>query len=121
MNDAIKKETIEAFNLMWDELPHVVFLLKKSREVIAVNKTAKAYGINPGIKCYELTGKTKVCDACKANAALKECTAMRHTGYEEKVGMVMDTYWLPIAGEKDLYVHFSIDITEFAKPEMFPE
>jgi hypothetical protein len=33
---------------------------------------------------------------------------------------VNNSFWLPMVGEKDLFVHVVIDISEYAKAELFP-
>jgi hypothetical protein len=30
----------------------------------------------------------------------------------------LDGYWVPVTGEKDIYVHFGNDITEYVRPEL---
>ncbi|HXE97024.1 MAG TPA: hypothetical protein VN642_11495 [Dongiaceae bacterium] len=37
------------------------------------------------------------------------------------MGVVLDSYWIPLAGSEDIYIHFSIDITEFAADRLMPE
>lgn len=34
--------------------------------------------------------------------------------------MVVDGYWVLLAGEPDIYLHFFADITEYATERMFP-
>lgn len=57
----------------------------------------------------------------RANKALREQAGVRAVGYIEHMGVVLDTYWIPLAGAEDLYVHFGIDITEFAADRLFPK
>ena len=116
----IKPEIIKAFYLTWDAFPFVVMLLKKSRTIVAVNKLARDLGITPGMKCYELTGIKESHKECLANAALEEGVTKRTVAYNDLFRQVLDTYWVPVQGEKDLYIHFNIDISEYAKPELFP-
>jgi hypothetical protein len=111
----------EAFHLMWDPFPFIVMLIQKDRTIIDVNASAKAMGINPGVKCFQLSGESKVHANCLANQALKEKQARRQTAYNEAFKCVYDSYWLPIAGHDDLYVHFGIDITEHANPARYPQ
>jgi len=113
-------DLIKAFHMMWDAFPFVVILLKKDRSIIAVNKLARDLGIQPGMKCYELTGLNESHKTCLANAALAEGITKRSVAYFEPFKQVLDTYWIPVSGEKDIYIHFNIDITQYAKPELFP-
>jgi len=106
--------------MMWDAFPFVVMLLKKNRTIVALNRLAIDLGIQPGMKCYELTGVNEPHKECLANAALEEGITKRTVAYIDLFKQVMDTYWVPVKGEKDLYIHFNIDITEYAKPELFP-
>lgn len=101
-------KTIEAFHIMWDNFPHVVLLLKKSREIVASNKSAEKYGFLRGKKCYEVAGKTEIHAGCKANAALEENSAQRSVRYNKEANRVSDAYWLPVSVENDLYLHFTI-------------
>ncbi len=109
-NSGVSDGTIEAFHMMWDMFPHPGFLLKKNRDIVAVNKLAKERGVRTGGKCFQLTGKTEIHEGCKANKALEEGVAQRAVSYREGTSRVMDAYWLPVLTEKDLYVHFAIDI-----------
>jgi len=119
-NNGVNPKTIKAFNMMWGAFPSPVMMLRKNRDIVALNKLAKDYGIQTGGKCYQLTGETEAHEGCMANQALSEGVAMRSVSYANMVQQVQDSYWVPVQGEKDLYVHFGIDITEYAKPELFP-
>jgi hypothetical protein len=111
-----------AFHLTWDTFPTLVMLLGKDRTIRDVNAHGKNLGIVPGvIKCFELTGQSEVCGGCLANLALKESAAQRIVAYLKGLKGVYDTYWLPISGQNDLYIHYSTDISEHANPELFPK
>ena len=99
---------VEAFHMMWDHFPQAVLLLKKSREIVAANKWAMEHGFLPGKKCYEVVGQNEVHAGCKANKALHSGEFERSTSFDRARGRVTDAYWLPIAGEKDLYLHFTV-------------
>jgi hypothetical protein len=32
----------------------------------------------------------------------------------------MDAYWIPLAGAEDLYIHYAVDITEYAADRLIP-
>ncbi len=101
-------KVVEAFHMMWDSFPHSVMLLKKSREIVAVNKAGAERGVRPGAKCYELAGKTEIHAGCKANTALEENTAQRSVSYGKESKRITDAYWLPVSKEHQLYLHFAI-------------
>ena len=116
----IDQSTIDAFHKMWDTFPSMVMLLKKDRTILALNKVGRDLGIEPCIKCYQMAGRKGIHEGCKADLALGAGDAERSVSYIEKTKKVLDSYWLPITGEKDVYIHFATDITEYAKKEMFP-
>jgi hypothetical protein len=103
-------QVVEAFHMMWDNFPHVVLLLKKSREIVATNKEGTKRGFLPGAKCYEVAGKTEIHATCRANVALEENTAQRSVNYNKAANRVTDAYWLPVSPETGLYVHFAVYI-----------
>lgn len=113
------EEHIRNFHLQWDHFPFAAMLIRKDRTILAANSAALESGIAEGIRCCDL-GKKEAHQACLANCALQEKSAKRLTGYSADYGMVLDSYWVPVVGEDDLYLHFSIDITEYAAPRMFP-
>ncbi len=119
LNSDVNPEALKAFGMMWDYFPAVVMLLRKSRTVVALNKMARDAGIELGTKCYQLTGDTCIHEGCSGNSALEEGVGKRSVSYYAAANLVLDSYWVPVLGEKDLYVHFGIDITEYAKPELF--
>ena len=44
--------------------------------------------------------------------ALQEQAAKRTVAYVEYQGKVLDSYWVPLAGVDDIFLHFSIDISD---------
>ncbi|GAB6096077.1 hypothetical protein JCM14469_23300 [Desulfatiferula olefinivorans] len=122
MNQNPSVETlIESFDLMWGKHPGVVMLIGKNRDILAFNQTGKALGLTPGIKCFSLTGGTKICSHCQANQALDKKEAIRAAAWSDPLNAVIDGYWIPVAGRNDVYVHFGNDISAYAAPSMFPE
>jgi hypothetical protein len=103
---------------MWNLFPATVLLVTKDRTVQACNQSATERGFRLGMKCFQLSSDG-VHNHCKANAALAEGVAQRTVVYSPVAKKVNNSYWLPLAGEKDLFVHVVIDITEYAKPELF--
>ena len=44
------EQIVESFYAMWDNFPESVMLIKKSREIIAVNLKAAEFNLKPGSK-----------------------------------------------------------------------
>lgn len=113
----VKPATIASFKTMWNRYPQAVVLLNKSRDVLAVNKFAEGLGIPAGGKCFAFSGRDNICAGCKGNAALHKSTTMRDVSYSEALGQCLDTYWIPVEGEDDVFVHFGNDISEYVRSE----
>jgi len=116
---AISAELDKNFHLFWDNYPFPVMLVRKDRTIVALNKVATALGCLPGTRCVDIGKKEDHC-GCLANQALQEQEAKRVVAYQGTYAMVLDSYWIPLAGVDDLYLHFSADITEYAAERMFP-
>jgi len=41
--------------------------------------------------------------------------------YFDFTGTVLDTYWIPLAGSDELFVHYGADITEWASVKLLPQ
>lgn len=108
------------FHLFCDNFPFPVMLTHKDRTILAVNKTGEEQGYPTGVRCSDL-GKKEHHKICSANQALSENTAKRVVAYIDFRKAVLDTYWIPLAGSSDLFLHFSPDITEWAKESMIPQ
>jgi len=119
MNE-VKQDVLDSFQTMWGLFPEPVLLLHASRKILARNKVAEALGIPAGVPCHSLHGREKACAGCLADKALKRGEALRHTSWSPLARKFMDTFWCPVEGEKDIYVHFGNDITEFVKAELLP-
>jgi hypothetical protein len=118
IKSAVNPDILNAFHLMWDVFPSTVLLLTRDRTIQACNQSATERGFRPGMKCFQLSSDG-VHKHCKANAALEEGVAQRTVVYSPATQKVNNSYWLPFRGEKDLFVHVVIDITQYAKPELF--
>lgn len=116
----ISEELIRNFHIFWDNYPFPVMLVYKDRTILDINHAGVAAGCVSGTRCVD-TGKREDHAGCLANQALKEGTAKRVVAYAENMGMVIDGYWVPLAGEQDIYLHFFADITEYAADRMFPK
>lgn len=118
-NIEISEELSRNFHVFWDNFPFPVMLVYKDRTIIDRNKAGEDMGCVPGTRCSD-SGKKEDHRGCLANQALQEQTAKRVVAYAENLGMVVDGYWVPLAGEPDIYLHFFADITEYAAEHMFP-
>jgi hypothetical protein len=119
-NKEISDEIRRNFHLFWDNFPAAVMLIHKDRTIIEVNKAAHTVGYPVGLRCADM-GEKKHHAGCKANLALREQTGIREVGYYDFLGQVLDSYWIPLAGSEDLYVHFGIDITAYASDRLLPQ
>lgn len=116
----ISDETRTNFHLFCDNFPFPVMLVHKDRTIVAVNKTGEKVGYPTGIRCVDM-GKKEHHQGCLANQALAEQTAKRVVGYFDFANAVLDSYWIPLAGSKELYLHFAADITQWAKDSLLPK
>jgi hypothetical protein len=121
VNSGINPDILKSFHLMWDSFPSPATLLKKDRTVVACNPAAVQRGFVLGGKCFHISGDKSVHKHCRANEALRDGAAQRSVVYSPGRQTVSDSYWLPVPGEKDLFVHTVINITQYAKPELFHE
>jgi len=119
MSVEVSDEIRRNFHLFWDNFPFPVMLLHKDRTIVATNAAAQAVGLPLGRRCIEM-GEKKHHAGCLAALALKEQTGKRQVAYIEHMNVVLDSYWIPLAGAEDFYVHFGIDITEYAADRLLP-
>ena len=117
-SSAINPDILKAFHLMWDAFPSSALLVTRNRTIQACNQAAIEKGLAVGMKCFQLSSDG-VHNFCRANATLDNGVAEQSVGYRPGSKKVNNSYWLPIAGEKDLFVHVTIDISQYAKPELF--
>lgn len=116
INDEIHRN----FHLFWDNFPFPVMLIYKDRSILARNRSAEEIGIPVGVRCTDLSVDDS-CKRCQATQALKEQRGKRLVSYYAPMEKVLDSYWIPLEGEADLYLHFGIDITDFAAEHLFPK
>lgn len=112
-------EIQRSFHLFWDNFPSPVMLVYKDRTILARNKAAGAVpGCSPGERCSNL-GDSEAHKRCQAGRALSEGVAQRSVDYIPHMGMVIDSYWIPLEGYEGIYIHFGLDITEYAAERYF--
>lgn len=116
LSDEIRKN----FHLFWDNHPAAVILIHKDRTIMEINKVAEERGYPVGVQCISM-GEKKHHACCKLNIAVREKSAARDVDYIDFLGQVVDTYWIPLAGAEDFYIHFANDITEWAKESLIPK
>jgi len=116
--------------ILLDAIPHPALLVRKDRTVIAANKIAKETGALIGGFCWRDWGHClyisakdkKRLDSYKAgedkNICCYFCEGDKALQVNEQVNIKIelgdtfwDVYWVPTE-EKDVYLHYAIDITE---------
>ncbi|MCR4771983.1 MAG: hypothetical protein K5855_06675 [Oscillospiraceae bacterium] len=103
-----REELIEAFHLMWDCYPEQVRLIDRSFLVIAGNPAYVHAGGRTDVHCNE--GDPEFHRGCRAIAALN--AGETRTMKTEVGGITWESYWVPVAGEEDYYVHFTNGLNE---------
>jgi hypothetical protein len=103
-----RDELIEAFHLMWDRYPEQVRLIDRHFTVIAGNPAYTEAGGQTGVKCN--VGDPAFHKGCQAIAALnaKETRTVK----AEMGGITWESFWVPVAGEEDYYIHFTNGLNE---------
>ena len=96
-------EIVRAFHMMWDNYPEMVRLIDRRFNIIAGNPAYYQMGGQDGVKCN--TGNPALHKGCQAMNALK--TQETRTQRSEVEGVIWETYWIPVSGESDYYVHFT--------------
>jgi len=126
------KEQHRLSELLLDSLPHPAMLIQgKNRIVLAVNKTALDLGVKVGGHCWRDFGKALyiseeekniaesnpdpildrqiACSFCQGDDCLQKDPKQNNPEIHS-LGAVFDTYWIKI--DDDVYLHYTIDITE---------
>jgi hypothetical protein len=117
---AISDEILRNFHLFYDNFPFPAMLTHKDRTILDVNRKAAEIGYQAGVRCVDL-GKKEHHKGCLANKALSEQVATRVVAYFDVAGAVLDSYWIPLAGSDELFVHYGADITEWASERLLPK
>lgn len=99
------EEIIRAFHLMWDNFPEAVMITQKSREIVAVNKKAAEFGLQPGVKCSTI-GKPENHKGCQCSAAV-DTGEPQFCTYEGAFGKAYG-YWIPIPKKPEWIIHFGV-------------
>ncbi|WP_246105294.1 hypothetical protein [Sporomusa termitida] len=91
---------------MWGNFPEPVILADKSKEIIAVNKICREWGLTEGMNCANIDPPERHKN-CLANQAL----ATQQPAYIKSKtpdGKEFLMYWLPLDGLPDYFVHVVI-------------
>ena len=108
--EQIEKNLSEAFHLMYDGLPEPVQLCHKTYRIVAVNPAGEAFGRLPGQMCSQGCPALKAGLCRQAQMRKAGVTTWRYTEKTENAPR-MTTFWIPVAGHPDYYVHFGIGVT----------
>ena len=111
METLTQEEIVRAFHMMWDNYPEMVRLIDRRFNVIAGNPLYLKMGGQEGIKCN--TGDPSFHRGCQAMAALK--AGETRTTKAEVGGITWESFWIPVAGEEDYYIHFTNGLNESIK------
>ncbi len=123
------QKQLELNNMLLDTLPHPAMIISADRKVIALNKVAEGFGVAIGSFCWEEFGQClfipednlaeykssrevppdTFCSFCLADDCLKNQDA-RNDPEVHAFEKTWDTHWIAI--NKELYLHYAIDITE---------
>ncbi|WP_308547217.1 hypothetical protein [uncultured Selenomonas sp.] len=107
-----RSDVICAFHAMWDHFPEPVMLIKKNRQIYAVNPKAASLGLSDQIKCSSI-GAPERHKCCLCNRAVDEARTVC-TKYDGPSGKAFG-YWMPFAGAEEYIIHFSAGA--FSQPE----
>lgn len=114
METVSEEEIVQAFHMMWDNYPEMVRLIHRSFRVVAGNPVYLTMGGQVDVKCN--TGDPALHRGCQAIASLKSRETKTLTS--EMEGVSWDTYWVPVAGTEDYYVHFTNGMNAFVAKKM---
>lgn len=99
-----ENQLIESFKLMWGKYPGQVALIHRSFRILAVNEPCRLQGGIAGVMCCA-DNDCKPHPGCKAMLALK--TNESQIASLERGGVPISSYWVPVSGETDYYIHFN--------------
>lgn len=110
------RETEDSFDRMWETFPEKVLLLNRDRRVIRANRTGRDQGAEPGLRCFELAGRDRVCPHCRAEEALAKGETIDWSGPSR--GRFFCAFWIPMNRPAGWYVHFAVNISAHVRPEL---
>ncbi len=104
-----EEELIKAFHQMWDNYPESVRLIHRSFRVVAGNKKYIATGGTINTKCN--VGDPSFHKGCQAMNCLK--LRETRTVSVDMDGIAWESYWVPVEGSEDYYVHFTNGVNAY--------
>lgn len=104
-----EQNIIEAFQMMWGNYHEPVRLIHRSFKVVAANNAYLATGGEIGGKCNATNPELHV--GCRAMECLRERKTTNKTS--EMYGVRWDSFWVPVEGSEDYFVHFTNGMNEF--------
>ena len=100
---------IDAFQMMWGNYHEPVRLIHRSFRVLAGNSAYLNTGGKVGGKCNSANPELHI--GCRAMECLRErkttCKA------SDMGGVRCDSYWVPVDGNADYFVHFTNGMNDF--------
>jgi len=106
-----RQAAVEAFLATWELFPEPVCLIDRQRNILASNALGRETGRVGGTRCFtfnrDAQGETCLGN-CRANASLDGRVAMVRRDTIQ--GFEIASYWVPLPGLPDCYVHFGIGV-----------
>ncbi len=100
---------IDAFQMMWGNYHEPVRLIHRSFRVLSGNSAYINTGGQVGGKCNASNPELHI--GCRAIECLKERKTNCKTS--DMGGVRWDSYWVPVEGSNDYFVHFTNGMNEF--------
>jgi len=100
--------------MMWGKYNEPVRLIDRNFNIVAVNEASKVMGDVAGVKC-NATNSSQMHKGCKAMVALKTNVAQVMTS--EKDGIQWTSFWIPVSGFPDHYIHFTNGMNEYIEKQ----
>ncbi len=101
------EKLIAAFHLMYDHFPGVAHLNHKSKEIVAANPAALAFGRKEGTFCFQRRSPEEH-KGCLAEETVKNGLEQCVCRPPEDGRPGATVFWLPIEGYPDYFVHFAV-------------
>ncbi len=116
MTDNREQELTQAFQMMWGNYHEPVRLIHRSFRVVAGNAAYLNMSGQIGEKCNATNPELH--RGCQAMASLKEKKTKFHTTSFNGVEWI--SYWVPVDGCDDYFVHFTNSMNEFLEKVASP-
>ena len=107
--EQIEVELSKAFHLMYDGFPEPVQLTHRTHRVVAVNPAMEKYGRTPGMNCARGCPGLKA-GFCRHVQMMKKAKAAWLFGASAADKQPLPTYWIPVSGHPEYYIHYGIGV-----------